>query len=104
MCAYREKLAFSVETTRSIGSFSVFNLYIKVFYWMRLFKPTAYFINLITQVVLDIRVFTIMLITMIGAFANFFSIINSNTAASETYAEEVINKPGSEYHGEDREF
>lgn len=75
---------------------------------MRLFRPTAYFINLITQVILDIRVFTLMLLTMIGAFANFFSIINSNTAASETYSREVIeNVPKDELakmDDEEREY
>ena len=49
-----------------------------------------------------------MLLTMIGAFANFFSIINSNTAASETYSREVIeNVPKDELakmDDEEREY
>ena len=43
---------------------------------MRLFDQSAYFINLINHVLVDIRIFIFMLLIIISAFANFFLIIN----------------------------
>jgi len=40
-------LAFDPVTIRTIGSLAAWFLWIKVFYWMRLFQGTAYFITLI---------------------------------------------------------
>jgi len=40
-------LAFDPVTIRTIGSLAAWFLWIKVFYWMRLFQDTAYFITLI---------------------------------------------------------
>jgi len=68
----------SISVVRAGGSFSVLTLWIKVFYWMRLFDKSAYFINLIQQVVADIKTFMFMLLIILSAFANFFLIINYN--------------------------
>ena len=64
---------------RAIGALAVFFLWIKVFYWMRLFASSAYFITLIANTIFDIRVFTVVVLLVIMAFANFFYVINLNT-------------------------
>ena len=47
ICCYYEKEIVSVKFQRSIGSFLVFFMGIKVFYWMRLFPSYAYYVKLI---------------------------------------------------------
>ena len=69
----------TMENLRAFGAIAVFLLWIKTFYWMRLFKNLASFITLITQTLWDIRTFSIMVFLIICAFANFFYIINKNT-------------------------
>jgi hypothetical protein len=61
-----------------IGSVAVFIMWIKLFYWMRLFKPFSAFIRMITEIMKDIQVFFVMLIIAIGAFANIIFILNIN--------------------------
>ena len=74
-----------VETVRTVGSVACFFLWVKAFYWMRLFKTSAYFITLISQTLADIRIFASMVFVILCAFANFFLILNLNTPASSNY-------------------
>jgi hypothetical protein len=78
-CINESNEAFPKHNLRMIGALGVFLLWVKLFYWMRLFRSTAYFITLVTEVILDIRVFMVMLFIMLCAFASFFKIINKNT-------------------------
>jgi len=66
------------DSMRSVGAVACFLLWIKVFYWMRLFAPTAHFITLIFQTIADVKIFTLMLVIILFAFANFFYIIDQN--------------------------
>jgi len=65
-------------TIRTIGGFGVFFMWIKVFYWMRLFPSLAYYVNLIKQTVVDVQSFLLMCIIILSAFANFFYVLNNN--------------------------
>jgi hypothetical protein len=67
---------------RSIGGVASFCMWIKVFYWMRLFAFTAHYVTLITETVKDVRTFFVMIIIIMTAFANFFYIVNFNTPAN----------------------
>jgi hypothetical protein len=78
-CLKGDNEIFSKNLVRLIAAIGGFFLWVKLFYWMRLFKVTAYFITLITQTIIDIKVFMIMLTILLIAFATFFSIINKNT-------------------------
>lgn len=84
-CLLAEKQLVNVVTVRTVGSLAMFFLWIKVFYWGRLFKSTAHFITLIVTTCCDIRTFVVMLFIIIGAFANFFLIINNNTPDNAAY-------------------
>jgi len=66
-----------------MGALGCFIMWVKVFYWMRLFKSTAPFVTLIFQTIADIKVFMIMLIIIILAFTNFFYIMNLNSLAAQ---------------------
>ena len=85
----------SVEMTRIIAAITVFLLWIKVFYWMRLFESTAYFINLISQTIADIKIFLYLVLIVVIAFANVFFILNNNTASNETYRQNHLVDDGS---------
>lgn len=74
-----------VQWVRLVGAMNVILMYIKLFYWMRLFKKYAYFITLLSQTISDIKVFLIMLFLVICSFANFFFILNYNTPMNDKY-------------------
>ena len=74
-----DQVTIPVTLVRNVGAFSCFLLWIKVFYWMRLFKLAAHFITLIKQTIFDIRIFLIMLLILTIAFANLFFVLNNNT-------------------------
>lgn len=46
-CILTEKPFFEIQTIYSFGSFAVFFMWLKVFYWMRLFSSLAYYVKLI---------------------------------------------------------
>jgi len=52
---------------------------------MRLFKNTAYFLTLISSTIYDVRIFSLMLMIIIFAFANFFYVLNDNVKGEEFY-------------------
>ena len=78
-CMLENNEVFSKEHIRLNAGIGCFTLWVKLFYWMRLFKVTAYFITLITRTIMDIKVFIVMLSILLIAFGSFFSIINTNT-------------------------
>jgi hypothetical protein len=69
---------FDVELIRSFGSFACFFMWIKVFYWMRLFSSLAYYVKLIQQTIADSMNFMLMVAIIIFSFANFFYVIDRN--------------------------
>lgn len=75
----------SVVWVRSIGALGCWFMWIKLFYWMRLFRSTAYFITLISQTIFDVRIFSMMLAIILCAFANFFFVLNNNTVESDGF-------------------
>ena len=48
----------------------------KIFYWMRLFKDTAFFINLLTRTLTDILPFMLMISILMLWFSNMIFILN----------------------------
>ena len=78
-CMTESNYWFHKHNVRMIGALGSFLLWVKLFYWMRLFQETAYFITLIRNVIQDIKVFMVMLIIMLIAFSSFFKILNKNT-------------------------
>lgn len=63
---------YSVELVRTFGGGVLFLLWIKMFYWLRLFGSTAYFIKLILQTVFDLRHFLILVGIIMTAFTTMF--------------------------------
>jgi hypothetical protein len=61
---------------RNLASVTVFFLWVKMFYFLRIFHPTAAFIRMITEVIKDMWIFTFMLIVALMAFTNAFFILD----------------------------
>ena len=94
-CVLSRTEVFPATIIRTVAALAAFLLWIKVFYWMRLFRKTAYFITLITQTIFDIKVFVLMLLLIISAFANFYFIINNNTPENPSYKK---SHPDEDFH------
>ena len=88
LCAFFDHEIFPKHYLRKFAGYGSFLFWIKMFYWMRLFKATAHFITLIKQIISDSQIFTWMLFIAILAFANMFYVINGD-ATSEFLAGEA---------------
>ena len=67
-------------------------MWIKIFYWMRLFDFTAHYVKLILKIIDDVRVFMTMLTIILFAYSNFFYIVNFNSSS---------NPENTEFQGDD---
>lgn len=77
-CIIFENEYFDVQLIRTFGAFACFFMWIKVFYWMRLFSALAYYVKLIQQTISDSLYFMLMVFLIILSFANFFYVIDRN--------------------------
>ena len=69
-----------VETGRVVGSLAIVLLWVKFFYFLRIFGPTAAFIRMITEVVKDMAIFSFIFLLGIFTFASaFFMLDGANT-------------------------
>lgn len=66
-----------VTTIMSVGSFAVFFMQFKMFYWMRLFPLLAYYVKLIQQTLSDAIPFMVMVAIIIMAFSTFLYVANN---------------------------
>jgi len=77
VCA--DDIVFSVCSLRAYFGFACFIMWIKVFYWMRLWESTAYYVKLITQTLSDVKLFLLLCLVIVFAFANLFFMLNIGT-------------------------
>ena len=62
----------------SIGSWGMFFMWIKVFYWFRLFSSYAYYVRLIMRTIWDSRRFMILVLVILTSFGNFIYVADVN--------------------------
>ena len=65
-----------VAVMRVTAAISMLLMWIKFFYWMRLFRETASFIRMFSCIVKDIGSFVQMMLILILMFANAFLILD----------------------------
>ena len=58
-------------------------LWVKMFYWMRLFKPFASFIRVVEAIMESISVFSAMLFMVLFAFMNIIMVLQQNRTDGE---------------------
>ena len=59
-----------MRTQKILGAISIFLLYLKFFYWLRLFDGTAAFIRMLKEIVIDIVPFLTFLVVCVAMFGN----------------------------------
>jgi len=81
-----------IRLIRTFGAFASFWMWIKVFYWMRLFGQLAYYVKLIQDTIVEMSNFLIMVTIVVLAFANYFYIVNLNLPPGKTYYKSFYGK------------
>ena len=86
------------ESNNILGAFAVLLLYIKLFYWLRIYKSFSAFIRMISEIVMDIKVFSVMLFLCLAGFANIMIVVNNNrtlTGTDSIFTDFVGNGPAN---------
>lgn len=78
---------FPLIKIRSVAALGAFLMWLKVFYWMRLFRNSGYYITLILNTIYDIRIFLAMVLLIIIAFSNTMYLCQLNSAAGDVVAQ-----------------
>ena len=73
--AYQKDEDNDRTTIRTMAAVSVFLMWIKSFYWMRLFTDTSFYVRLIRETLFDIRYFLILFIFILMTFGNTLMVI-----------------------------
>jgi len=76
--------ALSENQLNIMGSIAVLLLWLKLFYWMRLFKQFSAFIRIISEIIKDIQVFSAMLFLCLAAFANCIIVLQNNRKGTDS--------------------
>lgn len=69
------------NTVNIVGSFAVFIMWVKFFYWMRIFKSYAAFIRMVADQLKSIKVFVVMMSMCLLAFATVIIVLQHNRDA-----------------------
>jgi len=73
----------SIETQRVLAAIATLLLWIRVLDWMKLFRPTSFFIKLITETIYDIRHFFIIFTVALFMFGIPIYILNLNRSVED---------------------
>ena len=68
----------STDTSRLFAAISCVLMWCKVFYWMRLFGSTSYYIRMVVDTISDVMIFLILFFSILFTFGNAMYILNYN--------------------------
>ena len=71
VCVLYDRIYFQREFILSFASWAMLFMWLKVFYWFRLFPSYAYYVRLIMQTLSDAAPFMLLTLLVMLAFANF---------------------------------
>jgi hypothetical protein len=71
-------------------------MWVKVFYWMRLFPSYSYYVKLIVQTIIDSMQFMVMNFIIMISFASFYYILNNNLIDSQSEDRYIPKITGSD--------
>ena len=74
---------FTENTARLMAAISVVFMWAKVFYWMRLFSQTSYYIRMVVDTLSDVSTFLILFFAILFTFGNAIFILNYNRKLSD---------------------
>jgi len=91
ICVVYDRIFFSREEILSIGSWGMFFMWIKVFYWFRLFPSYAYYVRLIIKTMYDFRKFMALVLVILISFGNFVYVADETMSGTKnSYAVEFF--------------
>lgn len=96
ICCYYQEELMSVKLMRNMGAFLCFFMWVKVFYWMRLFPSYSYYVKLIVQTIIDSMQFMVMNFIIMISFASFYYILNNNLIDSQSEDRYIPKITGSD--------
>ena len=73
---------------RGFCALAVFIMWLKLFYFLRLFDSTAPLVRMIIQIIQDMTIFSFVLFLAIGALTNAFIILDYNRDADTKFMED----------------
>lgn len=85
---------YGLQTQQTLAAAAIGFMYYKLFMWMRIYGPTAFYMRLISETFSDVVSFFFMFIVLIFAFANILFILNSqreHDAEQSLYDEPLEN-------------
>jgi hypothetical protein len=65
-------------------------MWMKTFYWMRLFGPTSFYVRLIRETIIDIGYFLILFVFILMAFGNTLLVMNSGRYGEEKIFQDIF--------------
>ena len=74
---------FKPTFVRTCGGMTLFLLWLKMFYWLRIFTKTRYFIKLIVATLSDLKRFFYIIGVIMAAFITIFYVISHNLTDEE---------------------
>ena len=80
----------SLEILRPMASIASWALLMKVFDWLRLFEPTAFYIKLVQETLWDIKAFLILIVTALATFGIPMIILNLKLDEESQVVDEVF--------------
>lgn len=82
-----ENEMISIKFIRTVGAIVCFFLWIKMFYWARLFTNLAYYVKLIQDTFIESNYFIFMVMLIIISFATFFFVVDQNLKGKQIYTD-----------------
>jgi len=70
--------------SNSVASVAILLMWVKLFYFLRIFNSTAHLIRMIIEIISDMRYFVIVLMLAVLAFGNSFYILGRNDTVNAT--------------------
>ena len=77
---------------KAFYAIACFLMWIKIYYLVRIYSLATHFVTLFTQIITDVKTFTIMLMIISFAFTNFFNVIDIGHWAIKTRIT-LVNTP-----------
>ena len=62
--------SMQIHNVKVVAALSIFMMYIKLFYWLRLFESSAAFIRMIKEIISDCVPFGVFLFVCVAMFSN----------------------------------
>ena len=84
--------------TYPLGAAAVGLIWIKLFYFLRLFSPTSFMIRLLFEVFQDMFSFGFVLMLAMWAFGNIFYVLDTNSFQIDTINYNNLSDPNATYY------